>query len=314
MNFSTYKIVFLGTSEFAQVILKDLIEMGCNIVACVTRPDRPNGRNLKLAYSPVKDFLVNSNLSIPIHQPEKVSTIEFQEILTDLEPDLFVVAAFGEIIKNNILKIPKDGSINVHPSLLPKYRGPSPLQTALLNGDRETGVCIIDVAQKMDAGDIYACKKFSIDPDENFTNLQAKSLAHTKALLYKVIEQKISKTCKGKQQDEAYVTFCKKITVEDEKILWESNLFDIHNKIRALSEKPGAWCYIELGQEVKRVKIFHTTLLEEGDGNSVKNPKKQIFIQKDGYTLFINSLQIEGKKRLSSQEFLAGLKTHYKFF
>jgi methionyl-tRNA formyltransferase len=308
-----YRIIFLGTSEFAQVILKDIIELDFNVIACVTRPDRPNGRNLKLAYSPVKQYCLEHLSHIPIFQPEKVSTSEFQEILSSMQPDLFIVAAFGEIIKDNILKIPKDGSINVHPSLLPKYRGPSPLQTALLNGDHETGVCIIDVAQKMDAGLIFAMEKFSIDPDENFSSLQAKSLKIAKNLLATVIRKKMDKACPGEIQDDSKVTFCKKISSEDEKINWNDNLFDIHNKIRALSEKPGAWCYLELEHETKRVKIYSSSLSKDSIDAQPTNPKKHLTIKKDGYILYILSLQVEGKKRLLAQEFLTGVKTSFRF-
>lgn len=313
MKSSDYRIVFLGTSEFAQVILKDIVDMNFNIVACVTRPDRPTGRNLKLTSSPVKQYCQEQLPHVPLYQPEKVSTEEFQKTLESLKPDLFVVAAFGEIIKNNILQIPIDGSINIHPSLLPKYRGPSPLQSALLNGDDESGVCIIDVASKMDAGVIFACEKFKIDPNENFTSLQAKALRITKPLLGQVINKKIEKTCTGIVQDEAKVTFCKKIDIDDEKVDWTFNLLEIHNKIRALSEKPGAWCYIEIGQDVKRVKIFDTTIFKESDIEAKINPKKQLTISKDGYVLQINTIQIEGKKRLTAQEFLSGIRDSFKF-
>lgn len=313
MKSSDYRIVFLGTSEFAQVILKDIVDLNFNIVACVTRPDRPTGRNLKLTPSPVKQYCQQFLSQVPLYQPEKVSTEEFQKTLEALKPDLFVVAAFGEIIKNNILQIPKDGSINVHPSLLPKYRGPSPLQSALLNGEDETGVCIIDVACKMDAGVIFACEKFKIDPNENFTALQAKALHVTKPLINHIINKKIEKTCMGINQDESKVTFCKKINIEDEKVDWTVNLLEVHNKIRALSEKPGAWCYIDIGQEVKRVKIFDTTIFKESELSAQLNHKKHIFISKDGYILKINSIQIEGKKRLTDQEFLSGIREPYKF-
>lgn len=313
MTPNNYRIVFFGTSEFAAIILRDILDLNLNVVACVTRPDRATGRNLKLSYSPVKQYCLEQSPHIPVYQPEKVSTEEFQGILTALKPDLFVVAAFGEIIKNNILQIPEDGSINVHPSLLPKYRGPSPLQAALLNGDEETGVCVIDVASKMDAGVIFASQKFPIDAVDNFTSLQAKALKITKSLVGEVINRKINKTCVGQAQDESKVTFCKKITVDDEKIDWSRNLVDIHNQIRALSEHPGAWSYIEIGSEVKRVKIYHSSLYKESEGGVVLHPKKHISISKDGYTLVINSLQVEGKKRLSSVEFLSGVKSFFKF-
>lgn len=313
MKSKEYRIVFLGTSDFAQVILKDLIEMGFNVVACVTRPDKPSGRHLKMSFSPVKQYCIEKQSHIPIYQPVKVSTPEYQEILKSLKPDLFVVAAFGEIIKPEILQIPKDGSINVHPSVLPKYRGPSPLQTALLHGDLETGVCIIDVAHKMDAGVIFACEKFAIDPNENFTSLQAKALSHSKKLLEIVIDKKITQDCVGQVQDESQVSFCKKISSEEEKIDWDQDLTHIHNKIRALSDKPGAWCYLDIGGEVKRVKIYASSLFQEAHTPFSINSKKHLLIHKEGLVLSINCLQIEGKKRITALEFLAGVKTFFKF-
>jgi methionyl-tRNA formyltransferase len=314
MKSKDFRIVFFGTSDFAQAILHDLCEEGYDVIAVVTRPDKPTGRNLKLSPSQVKSYIEKNRSHISIYTPEKASTVEFEQILNSLKPDLFVIAAYGEIIKPNILNLPRCGSINIHPSLLPKYRGPSPLQAALLNGDTKTGVCIIDVAQKMDAGVIYAQKEFEIDLNENFTMIQGKALLYTKDLLISVIQDKQKGIAKGLVQDESLVTFCKKITVEHEKIDWEEPLLSIHNKIRALSEKPGAWCYIQLGQESKRVKIYSSRYILLSQDEEAPNPKKSIYVKKGQEIIQIMNLQIEGKKRLSAIEFLSGLRDAYKFF
>lgn len=306
------RVIFFGTSDFASHLLKDIHRAGINLVAVVTRPDRPNGRNLKLSPSFVKQYHQSSLLNIPLHQPEKVSTAEFEELLRTYQPDLFVVAAFGEIIKINILNIPPLGSINVHPSLLPKYRGPSPLQSALLQGDLITGVCIIEVGPKMDAGDIYAMQEIAIDPNENFTGLQAKALSVASPMLIEVIQFKANGACVGFRQNESDVTFCKKIKPEDEKIEWSEALDKVHNKIRALSERPGAWSYIQIGDEVKRVKIYASELYSSVEAKNFLN-KKNICISKDEYVLRITKLQLEGKKVLTSEQFLSGLRLAYTF-
>ena len=311
MKSNDFKIVFFGTSDFAKVILSHLYDANLNVVAVVTRPDKPTGRNLKLQPSIVKQFSLIEKPSIPVLDPPKCSTPEFEKILKEYEPDLFIVAAYGEIIKPNILAIPKTGSINVHPSDLPKYRGASPLQSALFNGDEESAVCIIDVAEKMDAGEIFGRKPFKIEPAENFTALQQKALAISKPLLLEVIEQKRQGTAKGTPQNEELVSSCKKIHPEDQKINWNDSLKKIHNQIRALSDKPGAWCHIQIGDDVKRVKIFETLLLDLDDQ---KHSPKEVAVSKDSHKLVIKALQIEGKKRLSDQEFLAGARGVYKFF
>jgi methionyl-tRNA formyltransferase len=311
MNSNNFKVVFFGTSEFAREILKILFEQNIEVVAVVTRPDKPSGRNLKMTPSPVKEFCLNWHSHIPVLTPNKVSTDEFDNALRDLNPDLFVVAAFGEIIKPHILRIPPYGSINVHPSLLPSYRGPSPLQTALLNGDKKTGVCIIEVVEKMDAGQIYASAEFPIEPDENYTLLESKAISRAKSILIQTIENKRLGKCVGLLQDENLVTFCKKIKSDDEKIDWNQDIELIHNKIRALSDKPCAWTYMQIGDDVKRVKIFSSQIVRKVE--FAGNLKKYLYIDFGSSLLFIKSLQVEGKKRLSSSEFLSGLRESYKF-
>ncbi len=313
MKSKELKIVFLGTSEFAAPLLESLVHAGFNVVAVVTRPDRPMGRSLKVSPSPVKALTLSQLPHVSLFQPEKVSTPEFETILKNLKPDLLVVAAFGEIIKPPILAIPKLGSINVHPSCLPKYRGPAPLQAALLNGDKQTGVCIIDVADKMDAGVIFAERYLPIDPKDNFTTLQEKALSMAKPLLLGVIEQKAHGVTQGRVQDETQVVFCHKIKAEHEKIDWSKSLESIHHHIRALSETPGAWSYLQVGEEVKRVKIYATELYEQKDYPYPLDSKKQLHIQKEGFVLRIVELQMEGKKRMNATAFLSGIREGCQF-
>lgn len=311
---SSCRIVFFGTSDFAASILKDIVGSPYELVAVVTRPDKPQGRSQKMSFSKVKECIQEMRLKIPVYQPGKVSTVEFQKVLEDLKPDLFVVAAFGEIIKPHILAIPRLGSINVHPSLLPKYRGPSPIQAALFAGDDQTAVCIIEVVEKMDAGPIYAKKMIEIDPSDNFTTLQEKCLFYTKELLLKVVEGKILNQLQPEFQDEALVTFCKKITPEMEKIDWSQSLLENHHKIRALSQKPGAWSFIKINDEVKRVKIFKTKFYSKIPENWEQAQKKRIFIIQDAACLEVLNLQLEGKKILDAAQFLSGIREKFTFF
>ena len=310
MNSKEFKVIFLGTSEFAQKILEHLFGLGVTVVAVVTKADKPTGRHLQVSPSLVKRYVLSAYPHLPVYDPVKVSTLEFEQVLSSYQPDLFVVAAFGEIIRPSTLAIPACGSINVQPSSLPLYRGPSPLQAALFNGDRETAVCIIDVAEKMDAGVVYAKKVFSIDPEDNFTSLEQKALFYSKDLLKEVIRDKERGLAVGVPQDESQVVFCKKILTNDEKIDWEHPLEKIHHQIRALSDKPGAWSYIQLGQETKRVKLYSSVLMEAGPE---VNLKKMLYVMRGSIILNITSLQVEGKKRLQARDFISGLKTSYKF-
>ena len=252
------RIVFFGTPKYAEHILRYLIEQKADIVGVVTRPDKPKGRSRKMQPPPVKELALQSLPDVPIFQPTKASTPEFAETLKALNADLFVVVAYGEIIKQFLLDIPPAGCINVHFSLLPRWRGAAPMQHALLAGDHEAGVCIIEMVLAMDAGDILGEEKISVPPEMTCGELAKELCMMSGPLLEKVILGIKNKTIQPKKQDPSGVTMAPKISTADAKIDWKKGAQEIHNQVRALNPAPGAWCEVILGGQTKRLKILRT--------------------------------------------------------
>ncbi|NGX39642.1 MAG: Methionyl-tRNA formyltransferase [Chlamydiae bacterium] len=302
------KIVFFGTPPFAAQILDALFDSNHEIVGVVTQPDRPRGRSQKLLPPAVKTLVLEKRGQCPLFQPEKASTEDVAKALAVLKPDLFVVASYGEIIKENLLSIPLQGSINVHPSLLPKYRGATPIQSALMNGDAETGVTIIEMVLKMDAGDILEVVKTPIGPGETFGELEQRLCALSIPLLLKVIEKIEKGTVKKIKQDETQVTFVKKIINEDRFIDWSKSADRLCNQIHALSPAPGAFCFVEIRGQKKRLMIKRAkSISREGDaGDTLFFAKGEWVIACGNGALSILELQLEGKKALSIKEFTLG--------
>ncbi len=303
-------IVFFGTSRFAAEILEDLVSHGFLVAAIVTRMDKPKGRNLILSPPPVKEIAQKKFPHIPVFQPIKASVPEFEEVLKALKPDLFVVAFYGEIIKKNILSIPAKGCINVHPSLLPKYRGATPIHQALLHGDPVTGVCIIEMTEAMDAGDILGQEEIRIELSDNHETLELKLIEVAKKLLKHVVKD-ISKNIYYKiPQDPAQVVMAPKMPPEREKIDWYTSSKDIFNTVRAFAPRPGAWSLIKIGEESKRLKILKARPAPELHGlpGAILSQKKdQLIVACSKGALELLEVQPEGKKKLSIQEFLSGL-------
>jgi len=305
------KIIFFGTSSFAAKILQLLLAENEEVVAVVTRPDRPKGRFLKTACSPVKEIVLANHLNLPIFQPEKasdeVSTAAFQK----LNPDLFVVVAYGEIIKQNLLNVPRFGAINIHASLLPKYRGAAPIQRALMNGDKETGITIINMVAQMDAGDILGMETISISEDMTFGELHEKLEEVAGHLLLKILQDFKSDSVQRLPQDERFKTLAPKLSSEDQKINWQRSALDIHNQIRALSPFPGAWASLIIGKEEKRVKITRSLVIKDRSGE----PGVILQFDKEGWiigcgegALRLLEVQLEGKKLMKTEEFIRGMK------
>lgn len=302
-------IVFFGTPTFAAYVLEAILLQGYRVVAVVTRPDRPKGRSQKMQPSEVKELIQSRYPDIPILQPEKASTDEFVETLKSFSPDVFVVAAYGEIIKTNLLHLPKKKCINVHPSLLPKYRGATPIQSALLNGDEETGVTIMEMVLAMDAGDILEVVKMPISGEITFGELEKKLWEISGPALCRVLETLKNGPVKGRGQDPDRVTFAKKITPEDRIIDWSQPCEKIHNQIRALSPRPGAYTFVEIDGEKKRLGIKRSKQQKDLEGS----PGQTISLEKDHWivgcgcgALLLEEVQLEGKKTLPIKEFLLG--------
>jgi len=304
------KIIFFGTSVFAAKILSSLIEHGYSIVAVVTRPDKLKGRHLHASATPVKEVALKLNPGLPVFQPEKASAPEFAEILKAFDADLFVVVAYGEIIKKNLLEMPKLGCINIHASLLPKFRGAAPIQRSLMAGEKKTGITIIEMAPQMDAGDILAIEEILIPEEMTFGELEGKLCDLSVKLLFKVIRQfeenKVIKT----PQDHTLATLAPKITLEDEKIDWHKSAEMICNQVRALSPSPGAWTQVLIGLESKRLKIKKAIAMEEMSGD----PGAILRFGKEGWVigcgkgaLRLIEVQLEGKKAMSAEECIRGI-------
>lgn len=304
------RIVFFGTSHFAAGVLSHLVQCATHeIVGVVTRPERPQGRSLRLSPSPVQQQANQILPSAPVFQPEKASTEEFAATLKNLRPDIFVVVAYGEIIKENLLRLPPMGCINIHASLLPKYRGAAPMQRCLMEGDAETGITIIEMVRAMDAGPMI--EQQAIQVDENMTMGELEPLmlvtacSALDAALLAFQENRVVKVA----QDESKVTFAAKITPDDEKIDWSQPARAIHNRIRALSPKPGAWCPVYLQGQEKRLKIKRSILRKElsgKPGHILSQDKKQLVIACGEGALQILEVQLEGKKVMNVGDFLRG--------
>jgi len=304
------RIVFFGTNPFAAKTLAKLIENSYEIVAIVTRPDRMKGRNLQPSPPPVKETALKLNLQIPIFQPEKASAPEFAEILKPFQADLFVVVAYGEIIKKNLLEMPNLGCINIHGSLLPKLRGAAPIQRSLMQGDAETGITIIEMAPQMDAGDVLAIESIPVPEDMTFGELNEKLVDLGVKLLFQVIRQFQEGNVVKIPQDHTLATLAPKLTAEEEKIDWSKPARKIHNQVRALSPFPSAWCQIKIGNDVKRLKIKKTQVVQASNAE----PGAIISFSKEGWIVGCGSgalrlleVQLEGKKAMSADECIRGI-------
>jgi methionyl-tRNA formyltransferase len=310
------KIVFLGTPEFGSIILEKLIKADFKPVLVVTGLDKPVGRKQVLTPSPVK--IVAQKYKIPILQPEKISNLKSQ--ISNLRPDLIVVAAYSQILPKEILDIPKYGSLNVHPSLLPKYRGSSPIQYAILNGDKETGVTIILLDEKIDHGDILAISNLKSQISNLTSGELSKELAGLGAeLLVKAIPKWIKDEIKPRPQDDSKANYTKVFKKEDGKIDWKKSAEEIERQIRAFDPWPGAYTESRIkNQGLGKLKILKADILEQTKNGPFGPPGKtylasndKIAVQTGKDYLIIEELQPEGKRKMPAKEFLRG---HLDFF
>lgn len=304
------KVIFFGTPSFAAEILGFLIENQVEVLAVVTKPDKPRGRSGKPAFSAVKQLATEKYPEIPLYQPDKASHESFAEILAKYGADLFVVIAYGEIIKQNLLDMPRYGCINLHASLLPKYRGAAPIHFALLNGDQESGVTIIEMVLKMDAGPMLGQAKVAISPYMNFAELEEKLCDVGATILCDVIHKIQKGTVKKIPQDSSKATYVTKVDPSLAQIDWQASAAELHNRIRAFSPKPGAWCQVQIGEQSKRMKIFQSQVCKNASGR----PAEVLSYQGGEWmvacgtgALKLLEVQLEGKKCLSSSDFIRGL-------
>ncbi len=288
------KIVFFGTPRFAAEVLRYLLEQGIVPCAIVTQPDRPKGRSLQMAPSPVKEVAGD----IPLLQPEKASDPIFLQQLQAFDADLFVVVAYGQILSQKLLDIPRLRCINVHASLLPSYRGAAPIQRCLMDGVHETGIAIQKMVRQLDAGDVIAKTRVAVPPEMTFGELEEALCSESKSLLVSVLRMYEKGVPEGTPQDASRVTYAPKIEVEEGEIDWKLDAKIIHNRIRALSPKPGAWCRLADG---KRLKVLRACLAEGGEVSD------GIVACGNGAVRLLE-VQPEGKKAMSAADWLRGQK------
>ena len=301
------KIVCMGTPDFAEKSLEDVYNARHEILAVVTNPDRPKGRGMKMVASPVKEFAVSKNLKI--YQPEKVrKNVEFIEEIKKLEPDVICVVAYGKILPKEILEIPKLGCINVHGSLLPKYRGAAPIQWAVINGEKVTGVTTMYMDVGMDTGDMILKEKTEIAPDETTGELWDRLAKIGADLLVKTLEQIENKTAPRIPQGEDF-SMAPMLDKEMSKIDWESKTAqEIKNLVRGLNPIMGTYAYLN----GKKIKIWKVDVVEAYNEN-VKNgtvlksdSKDGLYIKAKDGVIKVLEIQGENAKRMNIQDFLRG--------
>ncbi|MEN6326799.1 MAG: methionyl-tRNA formyltransferase [Syntrophomonas sp.] len=298
------RIVFMGTSVFAVPSLEALIASKNEIAMVVSRPDRPKGRGHKLSPTPVKS--VADSHGIPVFQPHSIKSAEAVQQVQDWQPDLIVVVSYGQIIPPAILDFPLYGCINVHASLLPRYRGAAPIQRALMAGEKASGISIMFMDKGIDTGDIIKQSQVEIPDNMNHGELEGILARQGAELLLSTIEGLADNSYTRVKQDDSQATYAERLTKNDEQIDWSKPAYVIHNQIRALDPAPGAFTRIG---DIK-VKIFATRIAEEqGSGviaEIVKIDQQGFIVQTGEGTLQVLELQKEGKKRMLAPDFLKG--------
>src|SRR3990167_749556 len=296
------RIVFMGTPEFAVPSLKALVESGDEVVALVAQPDKPKGRGLKPSPPPTR--VVAEELGIPVLQPPGIRTEAFLQELAKLRPDLICVAAYGKILPKTVLELPQFGCLNVHASLLPKYRGAAPINWAIARGEKVTGITIMQMDEGMDTGDILLTREMPIDYDDTGETLTGKlSLAGAELLLQAIAELRKGYLRPLKQDDSA-ATYAPMLKKEDGGIDWGKPAGEIRNQIRGMLPWPGAFTFLN----GKLIKIYKAAVAEgEGkQGEVVDAPQGVLRVMTGKGALDILELQIEGGKRLDAKAFLSG--------
>ena len=298
------RVVFMGTPTFAVPVLENLIKE-TNVILLVSQPDREKDRKGNILPTPTKKIALENN--IEVFQPTKIK--ESYEKITSLNPDIIITCAYGQIIPEVILNCPKYGCINVHGSLLPKLRGGAPIHHAIINGDKKTGITIMYMDKLMDSGDIISQEELLIDENDTLDIVYEKMSLIGANLLIKTLPSIIEGTNQRIKQDENEVTFGFNITKEEEKINFNKNSKDIHNRIRGLSSIPGAYCFLD----DKRLKIYQSELTtsksNQEPGIITKIDKTGIYVSTNDLIIKLTDIKLEGKKRCLVKDFINGIKT-----
>jgi methionyl-tRNA formyltransferase len=296
------KIIFVGTTEFGIPTLEKLKTL-FEIPLIITQPDRPTGRKQTLTPPPIKLWAQKNN--IQVSQPEKISDVKSN--IKELTPDILLVAAYGQIIPAEILNIAKMGSVNIHGSVLPKYRGPTPIQTAILNNDKDTGITLLKMDEKIDHGPIITAVHIPIRENENFITLYSRLAELSADLCIKSLPDYIDGKLIPREQNHSAATFTKLIAKDDGRIKWTNSAQMIHQQVLALNPEPGTWTRLE----EKSVKILKTELLIENKielAGKLYRSGENLAVKCADFSLKLIEVQPEGKKPMPGSDFLNGLK------
>lgn len=302
------RVVFMGTPDIAAVCLKRIVEDGIPVSAVYTKPDTPKNRGMKLSQSPVKEFALSQN--IPVYQPSSFREDQVVEELQALKPDVIAVVAYGKILPQRVLDIPKYGCINIHASVLPQLRGSGPVQWAILNGFEETGVTAMHMAAEMDAGDIIEIRKTPITPEDNTVSLMARLAVIGGGLLSDTLKKLGREELPRIPQDPSLVTFAPMLNKAMSPIDWTKTAWEISCHVRGLDPWPAATAELD----GKRFKIFKVAVFEK---TSPKEPGTLLALTKTGLevacgsgTVEIRELQAEGGKRMAAVDYFRGHSIH----
>lgn len=299
------RILFMGTPDFAKKNLEALYNNGENIVGVVTAPDKPKGRGMVLTPSDVKKFATEKNLTV--YQPTTLKDGAFLDTLRELDPELIVVVAYGKILPSYVLDYPKYGCINNHASILPKYRGAAPIQRAIMDGDKETGVSVMKMDIGLDTGDVILVEKVKIEENDNFEIVHDKlAEAGSTALLKTVDLLKKGEATYTRQPDT--FTYAEKILKSDCLIDFNKTLDEIHNQIRGLSPIPLAYTKTPDGKILKVVKAHKADITPRGENGEVISLDKSIYVRCANGVIALDVIVPEGKGKMNAQDFINGRK------
>jgi methionyl-tRNA formyltransferase len=303
----------MGTPQFSAECLKKIILTGFKPILVITPPDRKKGRGQKLSSPPVKDVAVANK--IETLQTDNINKSEIIAKLKKLNLDLIVVVSFGQLLSENFIKISSLGCVNLHFSLLPKYRGAAPIRWAIINGETKIGVTTFFIEKEMDAGDIIKQKEIVLDTKNNYQSLSEKMLKEGSNLIIETIKDIKEKNISPLPQDHSKATYAPKITSQNLLIDWHSKALDIYNQTRAFDPKPGAYTFINIEGEKKRLKIFYTilkpnnkTFCNAKPGEIIDINEEAISVKTSDGIICILEIQTEGGKRLSAADFIHGHK------
>ncbi len=313
-------VVFMGTPEFAVPSLKCLIESKHDVVAVITQTDKPKGRKGRPDAPPVKNVALDAGL--PVIQPENVNSEQIIEELEKLKPDVIVVVAFGQKISNEILDLPKHKCVNIHASLLPKYRGAAPINWAIVNGEKETGITTIIMSDKMDAGEVIIRKSLTIGPEETAGELGERLSKLGAETLLDSLMQIETGNKKYTQQEEELVSLAPKIKKKDGLIDWNQGEEKIHDFVRGMNPKPSAYTFLLKNNSKERIIILKTERDNPSNNGTVIAPGRIMEISSQGIrvatgngSIWIKEVKPEGKRMMSAAAFSRGhdLEVNYLF-